>query len=96
MGDQGTRIGTGEASFGAETQTWEHSTVSEQDGIIRIRVTPEPTPEEMAVISTVVAGLVALPAAADRDVSPSSVDGRERWREAGRREMLRSSDPEDW
>lgn len=70
--------------------------MSEQDGTIRIRVTPEPTPEEMAAISTVVAGLAALPAADDRDVSPSSLDGRERWREAGRREMLRSSDREDW
>lgn len=57
---------------------------------VRIHVHPEPAPEEMAAISAVVAALASRPDT-NREESTSGVDGRERWREAARRETLRSS-----
>ncbi|HEV2072689.1 MAG TPA: hypothetical protein VGR29_03520 [Thermomicrobiales bacterium] len=58
---------------------------------VGIRVHPEPTPEEMTAISAAVAALASRPYT-DREESPSGVDSRERWREAARREILRSSE----
>ena len=69
--------------------------MSETDDAIRIAVTPEPTPEEMAAISAVVAGLAASGAPGHGDEREPSGGGRERWALAGRREVLRPMD-RDW
>jgi len=69
--------------------------MSETDDAIRIVLTPEPTPEELAAISVVVAGLAASGTTGNEDERGPSGGGRERWALAGRREVLRPMD-RDW
>jgi|GEM_PF-3003500 len=69
--------------------------MSETDDAIRIAVTPEPTLEELAAISVVVAGLAVSGTTGREHGSPPSGGGRSRWALAGRREVLRPMD-RDW
>jgi hypothetical protein len=68
--------------------------MSEDPEPVRIRVYPEPAPKELVAISAAVAALASLPGGDKEDESRSGVDGRERWREAARREILRLSERE--
>lgn len=68
--------------------------MNETDDAMRVSVTPEPTPEEMAAISAVVVGLVVSGANGHGNQAErgTSGGGRERWALAGRREVLRPMD----
>jgi hypothetical protein len=65
--------------------------VIEPDDQIRVYVEPDPSPEEMAAISAVVA-LALQQGSASGDGAQPAGGGRERWTRAGRREVLRSAE----
>lgn len=67
---------------------------NDEDKSVRISVSPEPGAEELAAISAVVAGLSRLPNGEERATMPAG-GGREKWRAAGRREVLRPVDRDD-
>lgn len=61
----------------------------------RIDISPEPSPEEMAAIASVIAGLTSRQVAFPKEQRDSRFDGRERWAAAGRRDVLRPMDRDD-
>jgi hypothetical protein len=62
------------------------------DDQIRVYVEPEPSPEEMAALSAVVATLALQQGSENCDEGQRAGGGRERWTRAGRREVLRSAE----
>lgn len=65
---------------------------AQADGL-RIHIEPEPRPEELAAIVTAVGQLARHVESQVTAKTPSPTHGRDRWANAGRREVLR---PVEW
>ena len=63
-----------------------------QDGQIRISVSPEPTPEEMAALSAIVIAVAEQQSNETGEDLETGGGRRVRWARAGRREVLRPFD----
>jgi len=78
MVDPCAGIGASKESVRAETQTWEHPSVSD-----RWRIEPEPTEEELAALTVAILSATGGQSMPEPDIGPVSA-----WLNAARREAI--------